>query len=199
VTFDDDDEEIAAEPSDTLAILAAINRFARGLAAIPWYARVGRPLTEEDRALARQYVDGLGFPDIDVSLVESWFDAADVAENPGVDTAVWEAEEQATAALVTAARERIPDDELAAALSHVSAMAVAAAHQALTALAQGNDGPDDPAVCDAAAGAAAKAGYQAALLLAVGGDADHPLAGKFLLFERGRWPIDAAGRTLSLF
>ena len=96
------------------------------------------------------------------------------------------------------ALEVIAEDDLAAALTHVSAVAAEAAKQSIeesAALA----GHSDPALLDAAAGAATKASYQAALLLAGGGEEDHAMAIKFRLFEQGRWPIGIAGNTLNLF
>ena len=50
-----------------------------------------------------------------------------------------------------------------------------------------------------AAGAAAQAAYQAALVLATDGEADHPFALKFRLFEAGRLPLGITGNTFNLF
>ena len=92
----------------------------------------------------------------------------------------------------------VEEQELATALTHASAAGGDAARLAIeeaAALA----GHSDPAFLDAAAGAATKACYQAALLLAGGGDEDHAVVFKYKLFESGRWPVGIVGSTFNIF
>jgi len=58
---------------------------------------------------------------------------------------------------------------------------------------------EDETLLKAATGAAVQSVYNAALLLAAGGEETHPFALKFRLFELGRWPIGVHGRSFNLF
>jgi len=178
--------------------LQALARFAQAIPHVPWFLSLGEPLTPEAFGTAEDYALTLGFPDCTIALVHDWEEAGGTAENPGFDDVSWETEEQLTASLMGQALDVVDEDELASALTHVSATAGDAAKLAIeeaAALA----GHSDPALLDAAAGAATKACYQAALLLAGGGDEEHAVALKYRLFEGGHWPIGIIGSTFNIF
>lgn len=199
MSFDPEDLDEFEQPIlEDYPTLQAVARFARAIPFVPWFIHLGEPLTRTDRDAADSYAIALGFPDCSIALVDDWEDAGDAAESPGFDNASWEVEEQLTAALMDLALNVVEEDELATALTHVSVAAGDAAKLAIeeaAALA----GHSDPALLDAAAGAATKASYQAALLLAGGGEEDHAVAFKYRLFEHGRWPIGIAGNTFNIF
>ena len=101
------------------------------------------------------------------------------------------------AGLVDEALTEISPDELEMALTHVSAMAGECLPQAaeLATLRGGGEGD----IIQAATGAAAHACHQAALVLAAGGDDEHPFTFKYQLFEAGRWPLGIIGGSFAIF
>lgn len=201
---DDDEPHITLSDDELDALeeeiprLKAVRLFAEEAAAMPWFARLGAPIERETASLARDYLDGLGFPDVEVARIAGWEDAADAAQSLDVDTAQWEAEEQLRAGLADEALGLISEEGLSIALTHVSALLVerigAAAREA-SRLA----GIDDEALVMAAVGAGVQAAHGAALTLIADSDEDHPFRRKFALFARGRWPIGVAGLTFNLF
>jgi len=189
-----------SEPLDlkNFPTLQALAKFAQAIPHVPWFLSLGEPLTQETFSTAEDYALTLGFPDCTIALVHDWEEAGGTAESPGIDDVSWEVEEQLTASLMGYALNVVSEDELASALTHVSATAADAAKMAIeeaAALA----GHSDPALLDAATGAATKACYQAALLLAGGGDEEHAVALKYRLFEGGHWPIGIIGSTFNIF
>ncbi len=195
ITLSDDDLDALEEE---IPLLRGVRLFAEEAALLPWFAAVGEPLDREAKGLARDYLDGLGFPDAEPARVASWEDAADAAANTDFDTAQWEAEEQLRAGLATDALEAISEEGLAIALTHVTAILggrLGAAAREAASFAE----IDDEALMDAAAGAAVQAAHNAALALIAGAGEDHPFHRKFALFARGRWPIGVAGLTFNIF
>ena len=199
MSFDLEDFDESEPPDlEDYPTLQAVARFSQAVPHVPWFLHIGEPLTLEAFETAETYALVLGFPGCSIARVQDWEEAGDAAENPGFDDASWEFEEQLTATLMDLALAVVDEEELAAALTHVSALAGDAAKLAIeeaAALA----GHSDPALLDAAAGAATKACYQAALLLAAGGEEDHAVAYKYRLFEVGRWPIGIVGSTFNIF
>ena len=199
MSFDPEDfDESETAGLEDYPTLQAVARFAQAVPHVPWFLYVGKPLTAEAVDIAESHALALGFPDCLIARVQNWEEAGDAAENPGFDDAPWEFEEQLTATLMDLALSVVDEEELAAALTHVSAIAGSAAKLAIeeaAALA----GHSDPALLDAATGAATKSCYQAALLLAGGGEEDHAVAYKYRLFEAGHWPIGIVGGTFNIF
>lgn len=195
ITLSDDELEALEEE---IPLLKGVRLFAEEAAAMPWFSRLGEPIERETARLARDYLDGLGFPDVEVARIASWEDAADAATSLDFDTAQWDAEEQLRAGLADEALELISEEGLSIALTHVSALLAerigAAARQA-SLLA----GIDDETLVMAAVGAGVQAAHGAALTLIVGSDDDHPFRRKFALFARGRWPIAVSGLSFNLF
>lgn len=190
------DAELDALESE-IPILAGLRRFAEEAINMPWFSRLGRPLDREEKALARSYLDGLGFPDAEPARLRDWTEAADAALTLDIDPAHWEAEEGLRAALVAEALDHLSEDALNIAMTHVSALlgerVRAAVHEAADFWEV-----EDEELLNAAAGAALHASHGAALSLIAGSGDDHPFRRKFSLFTRGRWPIGIAGLTFNI-
>lgn len=199
-TSDDEVEFDALDPEvQRLTIMA---RFARGVIDVPWFSRLGEPLSADDIAAAEAYLVAAGFPDAAVAAVETWEEAEMVAENPAWNTDWWEAEEQLKAGLTEQALQHVHEMELANALNHLSAQCAGVALEAIgnVAIDAGfTPQSDEESFLTAAAGWAVAGAYQASLVLAAGADEDHPFALKFRLFEQGRLPLGIAGTTFSIF
>lgn len=199
----DDDGDDAAEPdmaamSDDLDGLRAVARLAKLAGRISWFSAVGQPLEPSELEDAESYVAGLGFPDVRVGAVEDWRAAEAAAQAPDWREDWWEAEEQMRRALLDEALALNAEHDLMVALTHVSTTASETAH-GLAAVSAARHGIADQALIRVAAGAAAQAAYQAALVLAADGDAEHPFAVKFRLFEAGRLPLGIVGNTFNIF
>lgn len=181
-----------------IPILAGIRHFGEEAVNMPWFSRLGRPLDAETRALARSWLDGLGFPDAEPARLRDWSEAADAAMTLDIDPAHWEAEESLRAGLTSKALELLSEDALTIAMTHVSALLGERVRSALVEAADFWE-VDDEELLNAAAGAALHAAHGAALSLIADAPSDHPFRRKFALFARGRWPIGIAGLTLNLF
>ncbi len=202
---DDDDEPhitLSDEDLDALEeevpLLRGVRLFAEEAAELPWFTALGEPLDREVKRLARDYLDALGFPDVEPARIASWEDAADAAANMDFDTAQWEAEEQLRAGLASDALDAISEEALTIALTHVTAILGGRLGAAVREAAAFGE-IDDESLMDAAAGAAVQAAHNAALALIAGAEEDHPFRAKFALFARGRWPIGVSGLTLNIF
>ncbi len=184
---------------DDVPTLAAVAGLARLIPQIPWFSTLGTVIDPDLRATADAYVAALGFPGASVADVVEWEDAEFAAANPDWNTEWWEAEEPLRIALTAQAVELLGDEEmLVVALTNVTKAAAECVHVA-AAGAAGGIGRRNPALVRAAAGAATQASYQTALLLAAGGEEDHPFALKFRLFEAGRWPLGIVGSSFNIF
>ena len=187
-------DELEAE----IPILAGLRRFGEEAVAMPWFSKLGRPLDREEKALARSYLDGLGFPDAEPARIRDWAEAADAAMTFDIDPAHWEAEESLRASLAADALEILSEDALNIAMTHVSALLGERLRAAVEEAADFWE-VDDMELLNAAAGAALHAAHGAALSLVAGAGDDHPFRRKFALFTRGRWPIGIAGLTFNIF
>ena len=183
---------------EEIPILSGLRIFAEEAVNMPWFSKLGRPLATETRALARSWLDGLGFPDAEVARLRDWAEAADAAATLDFDPVHWEAEESLRASLASDALERLSEDGLAIAMTHVSALLGERIGSAVRDAAAFWE-VEDEELLNAAAGAALHAAHGAALALIVEADIDHPFRRKFSLFARGRWPIGIAGLTLNIF
>jgi hypothetical protein len=212
---DPDDDGAPADP-DIAALLEEIPRlyraraFADALSDMHLLQRLGEPLDVADRALARRYLDGLGFPDAEPALVESWEDAAAAAASLDLNAEGWEAEEQLRASVLEDVLGRLDEAALATGLALVAEKAGEAARSAVEEAAAMWD-LEDEHLLNAIAGAFAQSAHLAALALLAADDEaaaaaageptllDHPFMAKLRLFARGRWPLGLAGRTLNIF
>lgn len=215
---DEDDDEVFGEDSldaltgigidddDDLSGLRAVARLAKLVGSLPWFSAVGRKLTATEIDTAEAYIAGIGFAELQVAGVENWLAASAAAQAPDWDDDWWQAEQQMQTALLERALTQIDEHDLEVALTHVSTRAGEVAHDHAAKMAQ-RQGVSDPALLKVAAGAAAQAAYQAALVLvargaeaeAEDGEEEHPFAIKFRLFEAGRLPLGATGSTFNLF
>tara|TARA_R110002110_G_scaffold12692_9_gene60198 strand:+ start:1826 stop:2449 length:624 start_codon:yes stop_codon:yes gene_type:complete len=191
------DAELSALEAE-IPILAGVRAFAEEAVNMPWFTKLGRPLERETRALARSYLDGLGFPDAETARLRDWTEAADAAMSLDIDPTHWDVEESLRAGLATDALGLLSEDALSIAMTHVSALLGERIGAAVRDAAHFWE-MEDEALLDAAAGAALQAAHGAALTLIAAAEDDHPFRRKFALFTRGRWPIGIAGLTFNIF
>lgn len=190
---------------DELNGLRAVARLSKLVGSLPWFAAVGRKLTPAEINDAEAYISGIGFDGMQVAGIENWLAASAAAQAPDWGDDWWQAEQQMQTALLDEALQFTDEHDLDVALAHASTRAGEVSHEHAARMAQ-RQGVSDPALLKVAAGAAAQAAYQAALVLAArsGGTADddgeeHPFAIKFRLFEAGRLPLGITGSTFNLF
>lgn len=186
-----------------LPALRGVRKFARTLAGIPWFANMGEPLTPGARAAARDYVEGLGFPDAEVAILIDWDDAAAASESLDWQSPAWEAEELLRADLTERALRLLSEDALRLSMTLIAGKVVEPAREGMEQAAFIFDFEDE-AGKQLAVGSAVQAAHQAALALIAAHDPDfeaeaHPFAAKFRLFEFGRWPVGVMGASFNLF
>jgi hypothetical protein len=185
---------------EEIPLLYKARAFAEGLNANAWFSRLGEPLDERETALARLYLDGLGFPDADPALVSNWEDAAGAAETLDRDPIGWEAEEMLRTGLVSRVLERLDEEAANTALAYVAQKTGDTAKDAVEEAAAIDDVVDMD-IIHAAAGALAQAANGAALVVLAEAEDDnppHPFLARWRLFARGRWPVGLAGSTYNI-
>ena len=159
--------------------------------AASWFAALGEPLTEGDRADARTYAGTDG-----VELVTSWPDAERFLKSPAT-LGWWEREEAACKDLLARAEAKWPERALWTSLTELTTEAGDLVHgKAATAAARMTGAA--PASIHVAAGAAAQTVYQLAVAR-MAGETASLFESKFRLFAAGRWPLGVAGSRLVLF
>ena len=165
---------------------------------VRWFRSLGDRPAKSVQQLAADYAAILGFPEVDPVFLPNWEDAAFAAENPEVNSPAWEEEEQLRAALTDDVLGAIDEDVLHMVMTHIAGTVTpvidAAGQEAREYLRI-----DDVEFVQAAAGAAAQAVYQAALVGMAGAEDDHPFVKRFQLFERGHWPIAILGNSFLIF
>ncbi len=197
-----DDWELEALERE-LPSLSRLRRFADSLDGVPWFANLGEALTPGARAMARDYTDGLGFPDADVAILVDWEDAADAAESLDFQSPAWEAEELLRADLTGRALDVLSEEALSLSMTMIAERIAEPAREAMEQASYIWD-VEDAAAQQLAVGAAVQAANQAALVLLAAADPsfeaeNHPLSAKFRLFEFGRWPVAVIGASFNLF
>ncbi|MBS0224626.1 MAG: hypothetical protein JSR91_28235 [Proteobacteria bacterium] len=161
-----------------------------------WFAALGEPLTEGDRADACTYVDALGFAPIEIGQAHDWPEAERLLQQPD-SSDWWDREEALRKALLVEAETRYPERALWTALTELTTETGDLVHgKAATAAAR--MGRAAPASIHVAAGAAAQAVYQLAVAR-LADRANSPFESKFRLFASGRWPLGIMGSRLVLF
>ncbi len=181
--------------------LAAFARLGGIVARAPWFRNLGDPLGVAVRETAESCAQGLGFPQACPAVLVEWREAADALVTHDRDTPAFEAEEQLRAALTVAAEERLAgpaEETLGEGLRLIRALAAVAAGSGAEDSARFY-GIADEALLRAAIGAVVQSAHDAALVLAAGETAAHPLALQFHLFEQGRWPVSLIGNSLNIF
>ncbi|WP_300542637.1 hypothetical protein [Maricaulis sp.] len=197
-----DDPEDADIPRllDEIPLLYKAKAFAESLNANTWFSRLGEPLDDREKDLARTYLDGLGFPEAEPALLSGWDEAAGAAESLDTDPMGWEAEEMLRTGLVSRALERLDEQAVGAALALVAQKTGDTARDAIEDAAAVAD-VEDMTLVHAAAGALAQAANGAALVVlaeAEGDEPPHPFLARWRLFARGRWPVGLAGATYNI-
>jgi hypothetical protein len=159
--------------------------------AASWFAALGEPLTEGDRAEAKIYA-GID----DVELVTSWPDAERFLKSPAT-LDWWEREEELRKDLLARAEAQNPERAFWTSLTELTTEAGDLVHgKAATAAARMTGAA--PASSHVAAGAASQAVYQLAVAR-MAGETASLFESKFRLFAAGRWPLGVAGSRLVLF
>jgi hypothetical protein len=163
-----------------------------------WFARLGQAPGPEDRRLALDYLAKLGVK----GIVAVWLHDLGAAEavlqrNEGIPL-VENAERKATAELTEAAADALgaaaANEAVNRAMLAASDAAMAAARRIFPA-----KGRNDEALMRVAAGAAARAAAEYALVLLAGADpGPHAFAAKQRLFAAGRWPLVAVDGQFAL-
>jgi len=188
-------EDDADEAEDLSLEYAAVRRLVQLIGRMAWFSRLGLPLEATDEDNARAYMDYLGFPEVDIAVLETLEDAQDAGSTLDMNAPAWEAEEQLRAALGVEAAMYIDEEELSEILQYVNSIAAESAAEALES-AVPRLGPMPEDLANSAIGAAVKAAHLAALLLLADNDADHhAFAYYFKLFELGRWPVAITGNS----
>lgn len=193
-------EDVIARLLDEIPLLYKARAFAESVTDPAFFSRLGEPLDKRETALARHYLDGLGFPDADPAPLGDWTDAVAAAEALDRDPAAWEAEEMLRTGLVHAALERLDEEALQAALTLVASKIGDLAREAAEASASMDDVYDETVVNIAAGGLIQAANGAVLVLLAEAEDDSppHPFLARWRLYVRGRWPIGVAGATYNI-
>lgn len=194
--FDDDYED--TPDAEDYPTLVSVVRFNKLLPAVNWFRSVGLPMGAATLRTAEFYVETLGFPGTLIAPIEDWEEASYAASNPDWNSPWWEAEEQMRVSLTADALEIVSEEDLNAALTHISATASPLIQNCVENLAE-EQGIEDEELIRAAIGSAIQTCHQAALVLAAGEEDTHPFALKYKLFELGRWPIAITGSSFNLF
>jgi len=162
-----------------------------------WFAALGEPLTDGDRADADAYLEALGLDTLVLGLAHDWPEAERVLKAPDWSPAWWDREEAERRRLLAEAEARYPERALWTALTELATEVGDIVH-GKAGIAAARMGGAAKASIHVAAGAAAQAAYQLALAR-LAEEAASPFESKFRLFAAGRWPLGVAGSTLVLF
>jgi hypothetical protein len=162
-----------------------------------WFAALGEPLTDGDRADADAYARALGLGALGLGRARDWQEAERVLKAPDWSPAWWDREEAQRRRLLTETEARYPERALWTALTELTTEVGDTVH-GKAGVAAARMGGAAKASVHVAAGAAAQAAYQLALAR-LAEDATSPFESKFRLFAAGRWPLGVVGSTLVLF
>jgi hypothetical protein len=167
------------------------------LRAAAWFAALGEPLTDGDRADADAYARALGLGTLLLGPARDWPEAERVLQAPDWSPAWWDREERQRRRLLAEAEARYPERALWTALTDLTTELGDSVH-GKAGVAAARMGGAAKASVHVAAGAAAQAAYHLALAR-LARDAASPFESKFRLFAAGRWPLGVVGSTLVLF
>jgi hypothetical protein len=143
------------------------------LRAAAWFAALGEPLTDGDRADADGYARALGLGALVLGQARDWPDAERVLKAPDWSPTWWDREEAQRRRLLADAEARYPERALWTSLTELTTELGDVVH--------GRAG-----IAAARMGGAAKASI-------------HVAESKFRLLAAGRWPLGVVGSTLILF
>ena len=167
------------------------------LRAAAWFAALGEPLTDGDRADADAYARALGLGTLLLGQARDWPEAERVLKAPDWSPAWWDREEVLRQRLLAEAEARYPERALWTALTELTTERAISCMARPVSRRRAWAAPRRPRSMSLP-GAAAQAAYQLALAR-LAGDAASPFESKFRLFAAGRWPLGVVGSTLVLF
>jgi hypothetical protein len=167
------------------------------LRAAAWFAALGEPLTDGDRADADAYAKALGLGTLVLGQARDWPEAERVLKAPDWSPTWWDREEVQRRRLLAEAEARYPERALWTSLTELTTELGDTVH-GKAGIAAARMGGAAKASIHVAAGAAAQAAYQLALAR-LAEEAASPFESKFRLFAAGRWPLGVVGSTLILF
>jgi hypothetical protein len=176
---------------------AVLDQVKAELRAAAWFAALGEPLTDGDRADADAYARALGLGKLLLGQARDWPEAERVLQAPDWSPAWWDREEMQRRRLLAEAEARYPERALWTALTDLTTELGDSVH-GKAGVAAARMGGAAKASVHVAAGAAAQAAYHLALAR-LAQDAASPFESKFRLFAAGRWPLGVVGSTLVLF
>lgn len=183
---------------DDFPSLKSVAPFVEVAKNVRWFRALGERPDAAVRQYARDYADILGFPEAEPVFLPDWEDAAFAAENPEYNSPAWEAEEQLRAALTTDVLAAVDEDVLQMVMTDIAKSITEVIDESADE-AREYMRIDDGEFVQAAAGAAAQACYQAALVGMAGAEGDHPFVRRFQIFEAGHWPIAILGTSFLIF
>jgi hypothetical protein len=154
-----------------------------------WFARVGLPLAEGERAAVADLLQvAVPHAPVAITALATWQEAAVFMRADAHDSAWWDDEEEERELLwarATQDRTEAGLFELVTAVTRGLDIELReAAHAAMTAA-----GVADAAIAGEAAALALLAAHQHALAQLAGAGSGHRFFRKYALFEGGRWPI----------
>ena len=167
------------------------------LRAAAWFATLGEPLTDGDRADADAYAKALGLGTLVLGQARDWPEAERVLKAPDWSLTWWDREEVQRRRLLAEAEARYPERALWTSLTELTTELGDTVH-GKAGIAAARMGGAAKASIHVAADAAAQAAYQLALAR-LAEEAAPPFESKFRLFTAGRWPLGVVGSTLVLF
>jgi hypothetical protein len=159
--------------------------------AASWFAALGEPLTDGDRADALAYSAAS-----DVQRIASWSEAEAFLKSPAT-LDWWNREEGLRKQLLVRAEAEHRERALWTALTELTTEAGDLVHGKAATAAARMGGAAPPSI-HVAAGAAAQAVYQLAVAR-LAGEGASLFESKFRLFAAGRWPLGVADSRLVLF
>lgn len=193
-----DIESDIEELFDDFPSLKSVAPFVEVAKNVRWFRSLGERPEDYVHTYARDYADYLGFPEAEPVFLPEWEDAAFAAENPEVNSQAWEAEEQLRASLTNDVLMAVDENTLQMVMAHISGAITPVIDEAAEE-AREYLRIEDMEFMQAAAGAAAQACYQAALVGMAGAEDEHPFVRRFQVFEAGHWPIAIIGNSFLIF
>ena len=153
-----------------------------------WFARVGLPLSQDERAVVADWTRSVApaAPEA-LTAVASWQEAAEIVRATDADSTWWDDEEAERERLWAQASERWSESELLESLDAATRGLNGEIHGAASAAAAA--GMADERIVAEASGMALLAVHQRALAEMAGASTDHRFVLKYALFAGGRWPL----------
>ena len=186
-----------------MLILQTIAKLAKKIETNDWFFRLGMPISNGEKNISLNYLSSIGFTQADPAYVQSWKEAAEIIEVQDFESDWRETEEQLRTGLLIKSKNLVSEHELLQAIDDITERAAKSAKtffsSVLTTDLQKTNIEDHNIFFNTAIDIFVSASLQVALVLAAGGDENHPFAIKFQLFENGRIPLGITGNTFTLY